>query len=201
MNISLKLFVIPAVVLITGCASAPPDNQGNLCSIFRQYDGWYEDALDMEKKWGTPIPLAMAFVKQESAFVHDAMPARRYKLGFIPWGRMSSAYGYSQALDGAWDDFEKSSDGGSRSDFGDALNFIGWYTSITHRELGVRKNDVYNQYLAYHEGRGGFKRRTYNSKPWLIRIARKVERQGKTYKQQLQSCKRELENNRSWWPF
>lgn len=42
---------------LTGCAAAPPKNQDNICSIFRQYDDWYEDAVDMQEDWGTPITL------------------------------------------------------------------------------------------------------------------------------------------------
>jgi hypothetical protein len=53
--------------------------------------------------------------------------------------------------------------------------------------------------LAYHEGRGGYKRKTYQSKPTLIKVARKVEQQAKDYGWQLKQCRQELENNRSWF--
>ncbi len=59
--------------------------------IFREKSGWYDDAKDMEKEWGTPIHVAMAIIKQESSFRHDAKPPKDYVLGFIPWGRVSSA--------------------------------------------------------------------------------------------------------------
>lgn len=197
-----KILIVPLVLMAAGCTVSPPKNQNNICSIFRQYDDWYDDAKEMQKKWGTPIPLAMAFVKQESAFLHDARPPREYVLGVLPWGRISSAYGYSQALDGAWSDYKKATgNGGSRSDFNDALDFIGWYTSQSHRELGIRKSDAYNQYLAYHEGRTGFKRGVHHSKPRVKKVARNVERQAKRYTQQLQICRAELNRNKSWWPF
>jgi hypothetical protein len=195
----LLLPIVGAIVL-SGCATAPPKNQSNLCEIFREKPGWYDDALDMQEEWGTPVQVAMAFVKQESSYRHDARPPKDYLLGFIPWGRVSSAYGYAQAQDPAWEDFQDATGhGGSRTDFADALMFIGWYTHETQRQLGVSKWDSYNQYLAYHEGRGGFKRKSYQAKPSLIKIARRVEQQAKDYGWQLKQCRQELEDNRSWF--
>lgn len=189
-----------SIAVLGGCATAPPKDQSNLCEIFREKPGWYDDAVDMQDEWGTPIQISMAFVKQESSFRHDARPPKDYLLGFIPWGRVSSAYGYAQAQDPAWEDFQKATGhGGSRTDFADSLMFIGWYTSETQRQLGVSKWDAYNQYLAYHEGRGGYKRKSYQAKPSLIRVARKVEQQAKDYGWQLKQCRQELENNTSWF--
>lgn len=200
MRKGFQLAALASVGMLAGCATSPPAQQNNLCEIFREKPDWYEDALAMEKEWGTPMQIAMAFVKQESSFRHDAKPPKDYLLGFIPWGRVSSAYGYAQAQDPAWDDFQDATDyGGSRSDFDDALMFIGWYTSETQRTLGVSKWDTYHQYLAYHEGRGGFKRKTYQSKPALQRVARKVEQQANDYGWQLKQCRQELEDNRSWF--
>lgn len=196
----IQLSGLASMVLLAGCATSPPARQDNLCEIFRENPDWYEDALAMEKAWGTPMQIAMAFVKQESSFRHDARPAKDYLLGFIPWGHISSAYGYAQAQDPAWQDFQDATDyGGSRTDFDDALMFIGWYTSETQRTLGVSKWDTYHQYLAYHEGRGGFKRKTYQSKPTLQRVARRVEQQANDYGWQLKQCRQELEDNRSWF--
>lgn len=198
----IKLPIILSLLLINGCATSPPKNQDNICHIFKQYDNWYEDAFEMEKKWGTPIPLAMAFVKQESAYVHDAAPPKNYVLGFIPWGRVSSAYGYAQAINATWDEYEKATDyDGSRSDFFDALQFIGWYTSQTHKLLGIAKVDVYNHYLAYHEGRAGYKKGSYNAKPWLKKVAQNVNLQAKKYQKQLLQCRANLEYTRrnSWF--
>ncbi|WP_232321938.1 hypothetical protein [Photobacterium jeanii] len=194
--------MIGAVALLAGCATPPPKDQSNLCNIFRENPGWYDDALDMQDDWGTPIHVAMAFIKQESSFRHDARPPKDYLLGFIPWGRVSSAYGYAQAQDPAWSDYQKATrNGGSRTNFADSLQFVGWYTSETQRQLGISKWDAYNQYLAYHEGRGGYKRGSYKGKPTLIKVSRKVEQQAKNYGWQLKKCKKELDDNRSWWSF
>ncbi|EKO3508354.1 hypothetical protein LCL63_001551 [Vibrio fluvialis] len=195
-----KWLPVSTLLLLAGCATSPPSKQNNLCEIFREKPQWYEDAVEMQDEWGTPIQIAMAIIKQESSFRHDAKPPKDYLLGFIPWGRVSSAYGYAQAQDPAWDDFQRATDyGGSRTNFDDSLMFIGWYTSETQKTLGVSKWDTYHQYLAYHEGRGGFKRKSYQSKPTLIKVARKVEQQAKDYGWQLKQCRQELENNRSWF--
>ena len=58
--------------------------------------------------------------------------------------------------------------------------------------LGISRSDTYNQYLAYHEGQGGFKRKSYNKKPWLIKVAKKVERRANDYKAQLVRCEDDL---------
>ena len=201
MRLRVRLLLLTVVVfIVSGCATPPPSNQSNLCSIFRQYPNWYEDAVDMQQKWGTPINVAMAIMKQESSYRHDALPPKDYVLGFIPWGRVSSAYGYAQAQDPAWADSQKhTGHGGSRSSFDDAMQFIGWYTHETQRQLGVSKWNAYGQYLAYHEGRGGYKRGTYRNKPWLMKVARKVEQQSRDYGWQLKQCRKELDNNKSWW--
>lgn len=156
----------------------------------------------MQSEWGTPMHVAMAIMKQESSFIADARPPRAYFLWVIPWGRVSSSYGYAQAQDPAWSDYRKNTGkGGSRDNFADALMFIGWYTAATHRQLGISRADAYNQYLAYHDGRGGYRRGTYRNKPWLMKVARKVAQQSHTYGAQLNQCRRELERNRSWFPF
>ena len=70
------LAVILAAITLGGCATSPPNNQSNLCEIFREKPDWYSDAKEMQDDWGTPIQVAMAFVKQESAFRHDARPPK-----------------------------------------------------------------------------------------------------------------------------
>jgi hypothetical protein len=186
--------------ILTGCTTSPPKDQNNLCNIYREYPGWYEDSLAMQEEWGTPQHVAMAIMKQESSFVSDALPPRDYVLGVIPWGRVSSAYGYAQALDPVWGEYKDATgNSGSRDNYDDAMMFIGWYTTGTHSQLGISKEDAYNQYLAYHEGRGGFRRGTYRNKPWLMQVARKVEQQSKNYLSQLKQCRAELEDDRGWF--
>ena len=188
-------------LMVAGCASYKPSNPTNLCSIFQGSNSWYKDAKASNKRWGTPIPVMMAIMQQESNFKDDARPGYKYFLGIIPTGRISSAYGYSQALNGVWGEYKKSTgnSGADRDDFEDAIDFIGWYTAGTQRMTGVSKWDAYGQYLAYHEGRGGYKRKTYNKKPWLLGVAKKVKNRAASYTAQYKGCKSSLDSNSSWF--
>ncbi|MCY1396088.1 hypothetical protein D9M71_110480 [compost metagenome] len=200
MNQRHALALVFLLTVLMGCATTPPKDQGDLCNIYREYPGWYEDSLQMQKNFGTPLHVAMAIMKQESSFVADALPPRDYLLWVIPWGRVSSAYGYAQAQDPVWGEYKAATDnGGSRDNFDDAIMFIGWYATGTRRQLGISQWDAYNQYLAYHEGRGGYSRGTYRSKPWLMQVARKVEQQSKVYSAQLRQCQQDLEDDRGWF--
>ncbi|MCO7225725.1 hypothetical protein [Pleionea sp. CnH1-48] len=188
--------------LLLGCSTYRPSNANDLCSIFRGETDWYEDAVDANERWGTPIWVMMAIMKQESSFRHDVHAPRDYLLGFIPWGYKSSAYGFAQAKDEVWGEYRAEvNSGGSRDDFGDAIDFIGWYTHKTQRRLNISKWDAYNQYLAYHEGRGGYSRGTYRSKGWLINVAKKVKLQAARYNTQLKTCKSDLDDAIDGWFF
>lgn len=187
------------VLFIGGCTTKPPENSVNLCEIFREKRAWYKDAKKMNEKWGVPIHVPMAMMYQESSFQSKAKPPRDYVLfGLIPWGRVSSAYGYSQAKTPTWSDYKRESGnrGADRDDFDDAIDFMGWFISKTYKVNGVSKWDAYHQYLNYHEGWGGYKKKSYNKKKWLINVSKKVDRRAKTYASQLKSCKKELD--RSW---
>ena len=181
--------VIAATLALTlaGCATPPPKEPENLCRIFEEKRDWYKAAEKMQKKWGVPIQVPMAIMYQESSFKHNAKPPRDYILWVIPWGRVSSAYGYSQAKTGTWDDYVKETGNtwSSRDNFADAMDFMGWYISKSHRINGVSKWDAYAQYLNYHEGWGGYKRGTYRQKQWLMRTAERGQERAGRYGAQL----------------
>jgi hypothetical protein len=105
-------------------------------------------------------------------------------------GYASSAYGYSQAIDGTWEWYrdETGKHRAKRTDFADAADFIGWYTNRSRRVLGISQGDAYNQYLAYHEGHAGFLRGSYRRKRWLQRYARQLDHHARTYANQLSRC-------------
>ena len=63
---------------------------------------------------------------------------------------------------------------------------------LSKQELALSWKKVAEHYLAYHEGRGGFKRGRHEGKTALLNIADKVENQAKTYQNQLRSCERTL---------
>ena len=56
--------------------------------------------------------------------------------------------------------------------------------------LGIPLHDARNQYLAYHEGRTGYKRGTWRNKDWLVRIAGEVASRANMYERQLATCRR-----------
>lgn len=181
--------------LLAGCGNreyAAPRELDNACSIVAQHPSYLRAFRATERKWGVPVHVQMAIIYQESKFIGNARPPHRYLLGVIPVGRQSSAFGYSQALDGTWEEYQ-SEEGGRRTrrdDIRDATDFMGWYMTDTLQELGIPLTDTRNQYLAYHEGRSGYRRGSYNSKSWLVRIAGELESRAAMYDAQLDACGR-----------
>ncbi len=188
------LLPLCGLVLATGCTTSPPSDPNDICAIFEEKRGWYDDAADASERWGSPIPVMMAIMHQESKFEAKAKPPRRRILGFIPGPRPSDAYGYSQALGSTWKTYKKSAGryGADRDDFGDAIDFIGWYNYQSHRRSGISRSDPYHLYLAYHEGQGGYNRGSYRSKPWLQQVARKVQSRSGAYSYTLAGCEKDL---------
>ena len=173
---SRPLRALILLVFVTGCGSAdysPPKNLDNACSIVSQRPHYLRAMERTEARWGVPVPVQMATIYQESKFIGNARTPRRYTLGIIPMGRQSSAYGYSQALDGTWDDYRRETGKrrAKRDDIDDATDFMGWYMAQSRSDLGIPLGDARNQYLAYHEGRAGYARGSYRRKAWLMRVA------------------------------
>ena len=195
-----KMFVVMlAALFLLGCVSTPPSNVNNICHIFKQYPKWYTASLDVQKRWRVPIPVQMAIIHQESKFDGRAKPGRTKLLWIIPWKRPSTAYGYSQALDGTWALYKRTNGGplSSRNSFSDGVDFIGWYANEANKRAGIPRSDAYSLYLAYHEGIGGYQNKTYLKKGWLIPVAHKVSARAAIYKAQLASCQKSLGS--SWW--
>ena len=202
--IGTGLVALLLAALVAGCTPSVPDRQQDLCAVFQQHPDWYDYAHEAADKWGVPIPILMAFVHHESSYRSDARPPRKYVLWIIPWGRVSTAKGYAQAQDPAWEDYtnERGSFWRSRSDMEDALDFVGWYNHGTSRELGIAKTDARNLYLAYHEGRAGYRRGSYKEKPALQRIAERVAETASRYEAQLKRCESDFRCD-AWyeiWP-
>ena len=184
------------VLLLGSCGGSgdfsAPRNLDDACSIVSERPEYLRAFQRVERKYGVPVPSIMAMIYQESKFIGDNRTPHRYALGVIPVGRQSSAFGYSQALDGTWEEYQDEVGGrrARRDDIDDATDFMGWYMVQTVEETGVPINDTRNQYLAYHDGRTGFNRGTYRSKSWLVRIAGEVEARAVMYDQQLRSCRK-----------
>jgi len=188
--------------LLTGCVTPPPANMDNACSIFRQYPKWWWATRKAEADWRVPVATQMAIMHQESRFNAEARPARQRLLGFIPWSRPSDSYGYTQAKRATWHRYQqaRSKSGATRDDFADSVDFIGWYAKRAWQRAHIAPNDTYHLYLAYHEGIGGYLRHSYQQKPWLKRVASKVNHRAERYQRQLNMCYRDLPR-KPWYYF
>lgn len=197
-----KFFMLGLLLAMAGCSSLPPAHPNDLCAIFDEKPSWYKQAYSAQKNWGSSIPVMMSIMYQESQFKHNARPARTKILWIFPGPRPSDAYGYPQAKDDVWDEYQdQSGNGWSRRDnFEDAIDFIGWYNKQSQKRSKIGLSDSYNLYLAYHEGHGGYNRATYSKKKWLTNTARKVEGRSQQYASQLRNCEERFKGS-GWWPF
>lgn len=156
----------------------PPESLStDACRLLSQRPHWRTALVQTKQKWGVEPWYILAFMYQESRFNPTAMST-------------SQAYGYAQVKDDSWDWYElkTGNTAGSRERFDDAVDFMGFYATANVARNGVALNDVKNQYLAYHEGMGGFERQTYLAKPWLLAVADKVVQRSVIYKNQLAQC-------------
>lgn len=187
----MRCVLIVVLLLLAGCASVPRQTQ-NACTVFEQRDGlfnnWRRAAKSAEREYGVPVPILMATIYTESGFRHNARPPRTKLLGFIPWKRQSTAYGYSQALDGTWARYKRETGrfAARRTDFADAIRFIGWYHYQSHRQNGIARNDAYRLYIAYYSGHAGYARGNWSAQAQTG--ARRAANIAASYERQLRSC-------------
>ena len=205
---SMRIFMLLLLIVMTSSctfSSYEPRNKNNICQIFKEQRQWYKSASASRKKWGIPISVAMSIIYYESSFKSDARPPRRTCLFIFPGKRLSSAYGYAQAIDSTWKTYQRSTRqyGADRDDFHDAIDFVGWYCHKTAVQCGIQKNDAFRQYLAYHEGQKGYLKRSYRRKSWLIKKARQVQQRAVMYARQLNQCEGNLRRRNAFciWPF
>ena len=191
-NFLIKKSLILFIIFFISACSSIPKNTTNSCSIFNERYLWYKHAKKTEKKWGTPIYLQLAIIKMESSFDWLAKPPRQKLFKIIPYKRPSSSFGYSQAVKGTWKQYKEETGNkyATRARFKDSVDFIGWYTSKTEKILKISKEDVFKQYIAYHEGWGNYKNYKNNKK--VINLANRVKKQSNIYKKQLSDCKNSL---------
>ena len=199
LNCWARFSLLLLLLSLAACTTAPPRQQDNICEIFREKKSWYKKAKKASDKWKSPISTMMAIMHQESRFKQKAKPPRKKILGLIPGPRPSSSYGYSQAKKETWRGYIRSSGnyGADRDDFGDAIDFIGWYNNQSYKRSKIKRSDTYHLYLAYHEGHGGFNRRTFKKKAWLKTVAKKVSKRANRYRSQLKKCEKSLRS--PWW--
>ena len=181
-------------IFVIACTSNQHINTADSCIIFDEKRNWYKATKKSYDKWGAPIALQLAIINQESSFSQFAKPERKKFLGIFPGSRPSTAFGYAQVTNPTWEWYKTKTgnNNASRANFSDVTDFIGWYTTQSENIVGISKKDFYNQYLAYHEGQGGWKKESYLDKMWLIEVAKTVERNAKMYNIQLKDCESSL---------
>jgi hypothetical protein len=183
------------MLLLASCGGrgdfAAPRNMDDACAIIRERPQYMRAMASTERRWGIPVSVQMAVIYQESKFIGNARTPYSFVLGVIPMGRQSTAYGYSQALNATWEEYQATAGGrrAKRDDIGDATDFMGWYMDESSSKLGISKADAEAQYLAYHEGRSGYADGSYLDKPWLVEVAAKVGERSEMYGQQLAYCR------------
>lgn len=188
-----SVLIVALLLALAGCAT-PPSQTRNACAIFEQRDGlfnnWRRAAQKTEREYGVPVPILMATIYTESGFRAYARPPRTKLFGFIPWKRQSTAFGYSQALDGTWARYQRETGrgGARRTDFSDTVRFIGWYHQQSHIKNGIDYNDPYRLYLAYHSGHAGYASGAWRSRPEATRGAKRFADISQNYARQLRAC-------------
>jgi hypothetical protein len=187
-----KTVAVCVLLALSACATAP-SHINNVCAVFDQNDGWFDNwqsaAQRTQQKYGIPVPVLMATVRKESGFKSNAKPPRTRLLGFIPWKHVSSATGFSQALDGTWSQYQRETGNWAarRTKFADAVDFVGWYHSKTADTYGVARNDTYNLYLAYYLGWTAYGRGNRGD-AGIQSYARATEKMAHDYGEQLSQC-------------
>lgn len=182
------------VLLLASCGGgnySAPRQLDDACAIIRERPQYLRAMAQTERRWGIPVNVQMAAIYQESKFIGNARTPHTFALGVIPMGRQSTAYGYSQALNATWEEYQDSAGSrrSKRDDIGDATDFMGWYMDESSRKLGIPKDDAEAQYLAYHEGRTGYAAQSYLDKPWLVEVAAAVGARSEMYRGQLAYCR------------
>jgi len=191
---SKTIGAVAAAIMLASCSAGSTTMStsalDNACAIAAERPSYLRAMQRSERVWGVPVAVQMATIYQESKFVPNARTPRRKLFGFIPGKRISSAKGFSQAIDGTWEEYRNATGNrlASRTNISDATDFIGWYMATSQERLGISTNDARNQYLAYHEGRGGYARGSHRGKGWLLNVAGEVESRAVVYDRQLRSC-------------
>jgi len=178
------------VLFVAACAHLPPRQLDDLCGLFAEKPEWRDAAERARERWGVAPSISMAILHQESRFRAKARPGWRKAFGVIPVGPASSAYGYGQVKPAAWGDYRDRTGNrhAQRDDFADVIDFVGFYSDLLSRSAGISKDDAFHLYLGYHEGPTGYQRRSFDGKPWLFGVARKVSERAAQYERQAASC-------------
>ena len=195
LNRNLIYFII--LLFVASCSSVPKYTS-NACKIFDERYLWYKYTKKSSETYGAPIHIILAFVNKESGFYRWAKPKRTKLFKVIPYKRLSSSFGYSQAIKKTWELYKKETNNplALRTRFKDSVFFISWYISKTNKINKIPLNDSYRQYLNYYLGWGNYAKKVYKTDKKAIIFAKSVEKQSKIYKNQLRECQKGLDRKK-----
>ena len=182
---------------IVSCSSIPK-YPNNACKIFGERYLWYKHVKKSSQKYDVPVHIILAFVNKESGFNRWAKPKRTKLFKVVPYKRLSSSLGYSQAIKKTWELYKTETDNplALRTRFKDSVMFIGWYINKTNKINKIPRNDSYRQYLNYYLGWGNYAKKIYTTDKKSIIYAKNVEKQSKIYRSQLNDCKKSLDRKK-----
>ena len=182
---------------LVSCSSVPK-YPANACKIFSQKYLWYKHAKKSSETYGAPIHIILAVINKESGFDRWAKPKRTKLFKVVPYKRLSSSLGYSQAVKKTWELYKAETDNplALRTRFKDSVMFIGWYINKTNKINKIPMHDSYRQYLNYYLGWGSYAKKTYKADKKAIIFAKSVQKQSNIYKNQLQDCQKSLDKNK-----
>ncbi len=191
-----RLIAVVLALAAGACATiAPTPSNGEIadaCALLQRNRDWHEALRETARTWGAPMGFQLAVIKQESSFDADARPPRGESqwFGLVQGDFVTSAQGYSQALDGTWKMYQQQTGhwNASRTSFRDASDFIGWYFNTNGQRVGVGQYDYRAHYLIYHEGATGYMKGTWRGKKWLVEVASRVASQAARYESQISNC-------------
>ena len=168
----------------------PPSNVADACTIRDERPGWYKATRRASRKWEVPPTALLAIVWRESSFRGQVRPPRRKGWWIFKGKPISTAYGFSQALDGTWDWYveDTGAQDARRDDWDDAIDFVGWYMDKSRDKLGFAGIDARAHYLAYHQGHGGYRSGRWKRNERIKKAAAQVDAQMLLYETQLFEC-------------
>jgi hypothetical protein len=193
-----KFFFISCLFLFLTSCSSVPKHPSNACKIFGEKYLWHKHIKKSSKKYGAPVHIILAFVNKESGFDRWAKPKRTKLFKIIPYKRLSSSMGYSQAVNKTWELYKTETNNSLalRTSFKDSVMFIGWYMKKTKRINKVPLNDSYRQYLNYYLGWGNYAKKIYKKDKNAVIYAKSVQKKSKIYKNQLKECQKSLDRKK-----
>lgn len=182
LNVKRCLVAFCLVLGGAGCASiesVSTNYSHDACKMLTENKDWMKATYRTWKKWGVPISVQLSIIKHESSFNGDAS------------AKTSTAYGYAQALTGTFKEYKEDTNnlGANRGSFYDSTDFIGWYFNKSIKQIEHNPYDAASFYLAYHEGIGGYQKKSYLKKKWLMSKSKDVQYVADKYRGQINKCR------------